>query len=170
MSDALQRLLDLEDIRALKARYCWSIDTKQWDALRALFAPDARFEGFGSAPDGADAETFVGGVSSRLARAISVHHCHTPEFVFLDADRVRGVWAMQDHLEWPEPIALKEAPEALGFIGYGHYEEEYRRVDGQWRMSFLRLSRLRIDPLPVARAAQPATLRAARTDWLKAAA
>lgn len=167
MTDKLQRVLDLEDIRSLKARYCWAIDTKQWDQLRALFAPDARFEGFGSAPDGADADTFVAGVSSRLAQAISVHQCYLPQFVFLDEDRVRGVWGMQDHLEWPQPIALREVPRARGFVGYGHYEEEYRRLDGQWRMCFLRLTRLRIDPLAVSDTAQPAKLRPANANWLK---
>ncbi|HTZ23833.1 MAG TPA: nuclear transport factor 2 family protein, partial [Streptosporangiaceae bacterium] len=32
------------------------------------------------------------------------------------------------------------------FQGFGHYHEEYRRDgDGQWRISRLRLSRLRVD-------------------------
>lgn len=165
---SVQRLLDLEDIRALKARYCRAIDTKQWEQLRKLFGPDARFEGFGSAPDGADADAFVAGVSSRLAQAVSVHHCHTPEFVFLDADRARGVWAMQDHLEWPQPLALKEAPQARGFIGYGHYEEEYRRIDGKWHMTFLRLTRLRIDPLPRGKPSKPIVSLRASANWLEA--
>lgn len=168
MIDLLQRQIDLEEIRALKARYCRAIDTKQWAQLRALFSDDARVEGFGSAPDGADADTFVAGVSTRLRDAISVHHCHMPEIVFLDDHRARGVWAMQDHLEWPAPIALKEAPLAHGFVGYGHYEEEYRRVDGRWRTQFMRLTRLRIDPLAAAPVAQPATLRRACTEWLEA--
>ena len=42
----VQRLLDLEQIRQLKARYCRFIDTKQWQLLRTLFTDGARFEGF----------------------------------------------------------------------------------------------------------------------------
>jgi hypothetical protein len=144
----LERLEALEQIRTLKARYCRFIDTKQWQALRGLFSSGARFEGFGSAPDGSDADAFVAGVSSRLAQAVSTHHCHTPEIVLLTPTRARGVWAMQDHLQWPHAIALRELPDATGFVGSGHYEEEYVREEGQWKMAFLRLSRLRIDPLP----------------------
>lgn len=169
MMDLHEKVEALEAIRSLKARYCRYIDTKQWDRLRGLFGRSARFEGFGSAPDGADADAFVAGVSARLAKAVSVHHCHTPEIVFLAPDRARGVWAMQDHLEWPEAIRLKEAPEVRGFIGFGHYEEAYVREDGTWKMDFLRLTRLRIDPLPLDVAfPDPTALRRASPDWLDA--
>jgi len=165
--DMREKFEALEDIRSLKARYCRYIDTKQWERLRGLFSAGARFEGFGSAPEGADADAFVAGVSARLADAVSVHHCHTPEIVFLSPERARAVWAMQDHLEWPQPIRLKEAPEARGFTGWGHYEEAYVREDGAWKMDFLRLTRLRIDPLPAGGAfPDTAALRRAAPDWL----
>lgn len=157
----------LQAIHALKARYCRYIDTKQWAALRSLFSESARFEGFGSAPDGADADAFVAGVSARLREAVSIHHCHTPDIVFFGAGHARGVWAMQDHLEWPQPLQLKEAPEARGFVGFGHYEEAYVREHGVWKMDFLRLTRLRIDPLPGGGAfPNTAALRRASPDWL----
>lgn len=166
--NAGERLKALEAIWALKARYCRYIDTKQWVGLRGLFSAGARFEGFGSAPDGADADAFVAGVSARLSEAVSVHHCHMPEIVFAGPDRARGVWAMQDHLEWPQAIQLKEAPEARGFVGYGHYEEAYVREDGSWKMDFLRLTRLRFDPLPTGGAfPNSAALRRASPDWLE---
>ena len=166
--DLLEKLGALEDIRALKARYCRYIDTKQWERLRTLFSAGARFEGFGSAPDGADADAFVRGVATRLREAVSVHHCHTPEIVFFGPSRARGVWAMQDHLEWPQPIQLKEAPAARGFVGFGHYEEEYVREDGAWKMHLLRLTRLRIDPLPTGGIfPDTAALRRTTPAWLE---
>ena len=165
----VQRLLDLEQIRELKARYCRFIDTKQWQLLRSLFTDGARFEGFRAAPTGADADTFVRGVSTRLKDAISVHHCHTPEIVFTDASTARGIWAMMDYLEWPSPVNLPEAPEApaaRGFYGFGHYEEEYRKIGDDWKMHFLRLTRMRIDPLPEGRPAPGPVLLAASPGWL----
>jgi len=36
----------------------------------------------------------------------------------------------------------------LGFIdlhGYGHYHEEHKKVDAQWRISYSKLTRLRMD-------------------------
>ena len=163
--EATLRLADREQLRALKARYCRYVDTKQWTALRGLFDESARFEGFGSAPDGCGPDEFVAGVATRLAPAVSVHACHGPEFVFESTDRARGVWAMTDTLEWPAGHAPSEAPDAIGFVGHGHYEERYVLVGGEWRFEFMRLTRLRITPID--RASPPlGARRQASTDWI----
>lgn len=146
--DIRYHLLSLERIAQLKARYCRYIDTKQWDNLSAVFTEDCRFEGLGSAPAGAGVRTFVTGVSTRLGPTISVHHVHQPEIVLTSATTATGVWAMEDFVEWQNGGTVKEAPGSKGFRGYGHYEEEYRNEGGEWRISFLRLTRLRIDPVP----------------------
>jgi hypothetical protein len=39
--DALARLLTIEDIKAVKARYCRLLDTKDWVGFAALFIDDA---------------------------------------------------------------------------------------------------------------------------------
>ena len=145
----LQSLLDLERIKRLKAAYCRYLDTKQWDRLRGLFADETVFEGFGSAPTGSNADQFVAGITARLTEAVTIHHCHMPEIEFLDPDRARGVWAMMDLVDLGEGRSPKEAPGHRGFVGHGHYEEEYRRDGGTWRFCFLRLTRLRVDPLPL---------------------
>jgi hypothetical protein len=142
-----EQLVDLEDIRRLKARYCRYIDTKQWDLLGTLFADDVRFDGFGAAPNGSGKDAFLKGVQARLKDAFSLHHCHTPDIVFIDHDTARGVWTMEDYLEWPQPIGLPDFPNARGMQGFGHYEEEYRRVNGIWKMRHLRLRRMRMFPL-----------------------
>ena len=157
---------DLEAICQLKARYCRFIDTKQWDGLHALFAPDARFEGLGSAPSGADLQTFVTGISTRFRDAVSIHHCHMPEIRLTGPDHARGVWAMTDYVQWPAGFVVAEVPGHPGFHGYGHYEEEYRRLSGSWRIAFLRLTRLRFDALPAGHPAPlPGRLQAS-PDWL----
>ncbi|AWB33162.1 nuclear transport factor 2 family protein [Orrella marina] len=155
-------------IHQLKARYCRYVDTKQWAQLRTLFTDDARFEGFGSAPDGSSADQFVAGVSKRLETAISVHHCHMPELAFNGEGQAKGIWAMQDFLQWPSPIVLREAPDAVGFTGYGHYEEAYRRENDQWLICFMRLTRLRVDPVTKnTQWPQLDNLRRASPDWLE---
>lgn len=160
------QLASINDIHRLKARYCRFIDTKQWESLRALFATDATFEGFGSAPAGAGVDAFVKGVSKRLQNCVSIHHCHMPEILFQSDSRARGVWAMMDYVQWPEEFSPKETPGRPGFWGYGHYEEEYRRVDGEWKFAFLRLTRLRIDALPKGAEPPRAGLLAASPAWL----
>jgi hypothetical protein len=149
VSDAdLRRLLDLEALKRLKAAYCRFVDTKRWDDLRGLFTPDARFEGFAAALSGGGVDRFIAGISARFATATSAHHCHMPEIAFTGPDAARGVWAMMDHVDLGAGEALAEAPESRGFVGMGHYEDEYRRVDGNWKIAFSRLTRLRVDFLP----------------------
>ena len=162
----LQRLLDVEAIKQLKSRYCRFIDTKQWDALRTLFTDDVRFDGFASAPTGSDGAAFVKGVSARLNDAFTMHHCHTPDIAFLDDSTARCIWAMADYMEWPQPINLPDAPNARGMYGFGHYEEEYRKANGLWKMAHLRLIRARLIPLPDdhPKAAKPAIF--ASMEWL----
>lgn len=161
-----QRLADREAIRTLRARYCRYIDTKQWTRLRTLFADDARFDGFASAPSGAGPDAFVAGVSARLGDAISVHQCSLPDIAFGDDDHARGVWSMSDWLEWPAPGRVPGVPEARGMLGFGHYEEAYRRDASVWKFAFLRLTRLRVVPLAGDLPPPLAGLLRASPDWL----
>ena len=158
-------------IQQLKARYCRWIDTKNWAQLPHLFTPDCRFDGMGwNVPPGAGPEFFVERIAVRHARTISVHHCHIPEIRFESRTAARGIWAMEDFVEWqlPEDVPPEwVAAGCKGFRGYGHYEERYALHDGQWRIGFLRLTRLRIDGVPVE--SPPARMGQVRasSDWLQ---
>lgn len=164
----LEKLLTIEEIKQLKSRYCRVIDDKRWDELPALFTSDARFDGFGSAPPGATREQFADGVATRLARALSIHQLHVPEIEVLDDDRARGIFPMMDYLEFPTDETPIETPGSLGYVGFGHYEEEYRREAGHWRIAYSRLSRLRLDPLPPGGPARAADRLSLLPDWLVA--
>jgi SnoaL-like protein len=136
---AVQRLLDLEAIKQLKARYFLYMDTKEWDGWRELFTTDVRIEGTKQAPD-ATRDDFVAGVRDALTGVRTCHQGHTPIIEFTGEDTARGVWAM-----WDELLFEDGHPWSEGFprrLGYGHYEEEYRKEGGEWRISFLRLARL----------------------------
>lgn len=163
---------DLEEIRSLRARYCRFIDLKMWASLRGLFHDDAEFDGLASLPPGSSgsAAAFVAGVCAHLADAVSVHHCHTPEIVSVAPGVARGVWAMEDFVQWPRARTLYGTPDVSGFKGYGYYEEEYRRHDGRWLVYRLRLTRLRIDVLPADRPAPLSGALQASQDWLPRAA
>ena len=161
-----KRLQDVLEIMQLKSRYCRCVDLRQWDDFRRLFTEDARFEGFAAAPSGADVTTFVGGVARRLEGSVTVHHCHQPDIVLVGPDTARGTWAMMDYNEWPHAIGMPAAPNAQGFQGYGYYEEEYQRVQGEWKFRFIRLTRLRVDPLERP-GPHPTLSTAEQSDWLR---
>jgi hypothetical protein len=162
-ADALHQLIDLEAIKQLKARYFRYMDTKQWDKWRLLFADDCRFE---ASRIWHDPDEWVRDLSASLQEMTTVHHGHMPEIRFTGADTARGIWAMVDHLEWDRA----DRPETHGLLGYGHYEDEYRRIGGEWKISFLRLTRLRADELVDERPTPTRTTWQPRSeDWLSGA-
>ena len=139
---------DYEDVRRLKARYFRYIDRKRWSDLRTLFSSDATIWGFSFSP--ADPETFVEAVSSYMSGVVSIHQGFMPQLEPRSADSIRGIWSMFDQLTW-EPDSREEQgfeiPGMWGIRGYGHYKEEYVRTAEGWRISFMKLTRLRIEPL-----------------------
>lgn len=161
------RLEDVEAIKQLKARYFRTLDTKQWSAWRAVFTDDARFEGTRRTFNGPD--EFCSATAAWLKEAITVHHGHMPEIVFTGADAARGIWAMFDIVQFPRPLDASGPYSGRGFVGYGHYEEEYRKTSSGWRISLLRLTRLRVDPLPqelVFAGLPDGLLRSGEAPWL----
>jgi hypothetical protein len=76
-----------------------------------------------------------------LDGVVTTHHGHMPEITITGPDTATGIWAMFDYLTFPGDGPPK------GLRGYGHYHEQYRRVDGAWRIQHLVLTRLRVDPL-----------------------
>jgi SnoaL-like domain len=136
----LQELLDIEQIKQLKARYFRLMDTKQWDDWGLVFATGCVME----VPEGdmvnTGREEIVTNVSTALVGARTAHHGHMPEIEITGDGTARGVWAMFDFVEWPEQDGKR-----TGLQGYGHYREEYVREDGEWRIAWIRLERLRID-------------------------
>src|SRR5690606_41538856 len=76
-------------------------------------------------------------VGRHLSVPTTVNSGDMPEIDCLDEDHAGGTWAMYDLVE-PPPGGRSPA-----LTGFGHSCEEYRRVDGLWRISRLRLTRLR---------------------------
>lgn len=131
---------DIEAIKQLKARYFRLLDTKDWDGFGELFAKDVQVDtrdAGGGVQDGV--ESFVSMTRESLARAVSVHHGHTPEITLTSPTAATGVWAMEDRLQYPDGGPIKQ------LHGFGHYHETYVKAGGTWLIASLRLTRLRTD-------------------------
>ena len=96
----VRRLLDIEEIKRLKAGYFRCLDRKEWDEFEHVFARDAVLE----VPEANICETgrdaIVAAVSGVLTGTTTVHHGHMPEIEITGADTARGTWAMFDDVEW----------------------------------------------------------------------
>lgn len=144
--DAADRLVAIEEIKALKARYFRCMDTKDWDAFANVFTDDASIDVSGemranSADDGIirgrnEIATFVRAAIHDLT---TVHHGHMPEIEMISATRASGVWAMEDMLRWPAGAPIRS------LHGYGHYHDTYEKSRDTWLIATLRLTRLRVD-------------------------
>ncbi len=128
---------DVEAIKQLKARYFRTMDTKDWAAMRRVFADDVvvdTSEAGGSRIEGAD--TFMAFLQDAIGDVETVHHGHMPEIDLTSPTTATGIWAMEDMLRWPNGLQLH---------GYGHYNETYRKVGDDWCIASTTLRRLRTD-------------------------
>ncbi|NLU84608.1 nuclear transport factor 2 family protein [Rhodococcus sp. HNM0569] len=153
-----EQLAWLEEIKAAFALRLRVMDTKQWDRYPEMHTDDVVSETFSSV-DGdhshlppaerpgavVGTEALTRAISSFLDGVVTVtsaHHGHTPEITFTSPTTATGIWAMEDNLWWTNG----DTEESLR--GWGHYHEEYRRVDGRWLISYRNLTRLRVDHTP----------------------
>ncbi|MGF7121691.1 nuclear transport factor 2 family protein [Rhodococcus sp. TAF43] len=149
---AAEQLLAIEEIKRVFAARLRIMDTKQWDLYGSFHTEDVVSESWGGLPD--DKQPQTDGASGRvigrepLTKAISgmlgnstyvttAHHAHTPEITLTSDTTATGIWAMEDELWWTNG----DVEEHLH--GYGHYHEEYRKVEGKWLISYRKLTRLR---------------------------
>jgi hypothetical protein len=140
MLDPLERLLAIEEIKQLKARYCRLVD-EQADAseFETIFTQDAeidygvwgRYSGLRAWIDGRDQRVGEG-------RHVTAHHLHMPEIEILTEDTARAIWPLGDYIAHDGPDSR------LVIQGYGQYHEQYRRVGGRWLISSLRLTRFHV--------------------------
>ena len=126
--DAIQELVEIEAIKQLKARYQRAVDTKDWDLMRSVLAPNARsvysdgkhaYEGreaiveFLSSPKG------LGNTEIQ-----SMHHAHTPE--------IEITWYLEDFVLTAIPSDW--APNGTVMHGTGIYIDDYVKIDGAWQI------------------------------------
>jgi hypothetical protein len=145
--DAIERLVAIEEIKQLKARYFRCLDTKDWDGFASVFADDAVMDMSAEMRDGTTegdgittgARQIADFVRGAVDSVNTVHHGHMPEIEVTSDTTATGVWAMEDKLWWPEGAPL------TAMHGYGHYRERYVRTSDGWRIAFLTLTRLRVD-------------------------
>ena len=128
-------LEEVEAIKKLKYRYFRYLDTKRWKELGALLTDDAKcsYDEGKYAYDGRDA--ILGFLRESLdnPKIVTMHHGHHPE-IEVDGERATGVWYLEDY------VIFSDIGSALR--GSALYADEYRKVDGEWKISSTGYSRI----------------------------
>ncbi|WP_371800225.1 nuclear transport factor 2 family protein [Streptomyces sp. NBC_01707] len=135
----VQRLVDIEDIRQLKARYFRSIDSKQWSKLATLFTAHPTIDVGAKYSSGKE---LAEKTAALLGDAPSAHQGFLPE-IKVNGNRASAIWAMEDYVSFPAGSSYKS-----GFHGYGEYHDTYKRINGHWYIDSTVLSRFRVDNVP----------------------
>jgi hypothetical protein len=132
------------EISQVKARYCRTLDTKDWAGYADIFTEDFELDtsAAGGPPTIHGREAAIRMVRSAVETAYTAHQVHSPE-IELDGDTAHVVWAMQDRVVWGADRRPKMG--YVGHTGYGHYHERYVRRGGRWRIAAQRLTRLHVD-------------------------
>lgn len=133
-------LLEIEEIRQLKARYFRAMDQKDWDTWEQVFTEDVKldFTSEGS-PMMYGRDNFREYLPPILEGVKTVHHGHMSE-IKIDGDTATGIWSMEDMLWWPQDQG------GAHLWGMGWYYESYRKCDdGQWRIAEMELRRIKVE-------------------------
>jgi len=142
----------VEQIKILKSRYFQAVDEKDYGTVAVLFTADAVVD-FSGEPEhhighhgvtageiDPDSWRVIGGteagrvIATAVRNVVTVHQGHDPQIVITGPTTARGRWTLYDMLEFPDET----------MHGFGHYLEEYELHDGEWLISSLRLTRLRV--------------------------
>src|ERR1700735_3561670 len=131
--DDIARLIAIEEIKQLKARYFRLMDTRDFDAMAYVFCTDAVFdcsEGSRVMPVGGDWKGSIGPIVKGRGPIIawireaflnrtSVQHGHCHEVTIDGETEAHGVIAMEDYIR-----GLDRETRILHAAG--HYHERYR--------------------------------------------
>lgn len=136
----------------MKARYFRGVDTGDADLVRGILAKECVLDYTDCFVDPVSGRDFfppmsvvVRGSASWSAKGlsalgiVSVHEGHGGEIELTGETSASAIWSMTDHLFMPPGGAFTR------LTGYGHYHETYERLDGMWKLSTLRLTRLRVE-------------------------
>jgi 3-phenylpropionate/cinnamic acid dioxygenase small subunit len=127
----VSELEDQLEIQRLVVRYAWAIDDKDWDALDAVFAPDAWID-YSSNPAGVAGH--LPEIKEWLAKSLApfpmTQHLVTNVDARVDGDRATSRTMMYN----PMGAATREGPLHYFFMG-GRYDDELARTADGWRIT-----------------------------------
>lgn len=125
----VQRLEDIEAIRRLKARYFNACDRKDVDAIRSCFVEGPVHIDYGVVGVFADREGLLKVFVEKGCHphVVDLHHGQNAEIDIIGADSAKAAWGLYFY-------QIDTSTRMLTQLG-GRYEDEYRRVGGQWQIS-----------------------------------
>ena len=124
----------IEEIQQMRIQYTNYYDTGDLEGVLSLFTEDAIVDsGVLGRADGIDeVRAYFAAQMEMTGRTL--HFISNPRIELTGADTAKGEWYLQD------VVVGMSQPGNPPVILYGSYSDEYRKVDGKWKMSVFRVS------------------------------
>ncbi len=147
----IERLVAIEAIKTVKARYLRGVDTGDTEGVKAILAEDCELDFRGCCTDPASGRDFLpsmnivlngnAGWRSALGESgiRSTHHCHNVEINFASDVEASATWSMTDRLFMPAGSGFSV------MTGYGYYHDTYQKTDGAWKIKTMRIERILVE-------------------------
>jgi hypothetical protein len=121
-------LVEYEQIKRLKYRYVRCLDLKLFDEIRTCFieTATASYGGGAYTYDGLDAIVEFLSTSMGSTKMLTSHKVHHPEIELTGPGTATGRWALDD------VVVLVDL--GMTVRGAAYYEDDYVKVDGDWRI------------------------------------
>lgn len=128
LASRVQALEDIESIKRLKARWWFACDTRDIQGMRACYDENNFLIDFGFIGEFTDMDAFISVFESLACHPthVDMHHGTAPEIEMTGLDTAKGRWRMR--------FQLLETEQQQVQLMSGYYEDEYARVDGEWKM------------------------------------
>jgi ketosteroid isomerase-like protein len=130
IEERLQIAEDKEDIKELQYRYKNAFMMGQFDEVIKYFADDGVIS---IVPDGSAVGRGIDEIKRQFGKMASVHVGAETDMIYhpiitVSGDNAKATWMVNDSMH------VKNKPL---FTNYGIYTAEYKRVNGEWKISYL---------------------------------
>ena len=132
----IRRLEDIDAIKTLRAKFCYAMDTVNWEEVASMFTEDAVAEmGTYGRCEGRDEIAKFARETLPASLSFVLHMLHNP-VIEVDGDKATGEWYFEAPLTYSPPI------DTLNTIGplthramwaAGKFEDEYIKIGGEWK-------------------------------------
>ena len=132
----ISRLEDIEAIKRLKYKYFRTLDYKRWNEMAECFADDATTSYYDERYQPQGVDEIISFLSHAMGRAtlFGIHHGHHPEIEITSDTTARGTWFLYNY--------MIDARDNINMLLAAVYDDEYVKVNGQWKIKHTYSTRL----------------------------
>lgn len=129
-------LVELEAIKQVKYRYLRGVDTRDWDLVASTLTDDATAAYSSGKMSYAGRDAIIGFLRESMPEQeiLTSHKVHHPEIELTGPDTASARWGLDDVVIVPAA--------RITIRGAAFYEDEMRKVAGEWRIAHTGYRRL----------------------------